>query len=136
MANTFLFYAAGLREHTSGEFEPTGLPLVQAAKQILDIIWTTKRDDLGVTAVEEREDYRRYYEQEVYVPNGVNIRMPNGDVIKPGITFLDIRSKLKREKGWEKIEAYRSSGIRLISRWLAGFTECLPHGTVVFQPLP
>jgi hypothetical protein len=32
-------------------------------------------------------------------PNSVNITMPSGDVIKPkpGIKFIDIRTKLKKE---------------------------------------
>jgi hypothetical protein len=110
MANAFMYYAAGLRKYSGGEFTTVGLPLVDVAKQILDVIWNNCRDDYGVTMEEERDDYNRYVNQSVYVPSGVNITMPSGDVIKPGIKFIDIRSKLKQEADWSKITAYANGG--------------------------
>jgi hypothetical protein len=110
LANTFLFYAAALRKHNSDEFNSVGLPLVDVAKQLIDIIWENNRDEYGVTFAEEKPEYNRYWEQDVYVPDGINITMPSGDVIKPGIKFIDIRTKLKQEADWEKIAAYQNNG--------------------------
>jgi hypothetical protein len=110
MADAFMYYAAGLREHSGSEFASLGLPAVAVAKQLLDVIWDNHRDEYGVAAEETRDDYNRYVTQKVYVPSGVNITMPSGDVIKPGITFLDIRTKMKQEEGWEKVAAYANGG--------------------------
>lgn len=110
LANTFLFYAAALREHNSSEFASVGLPVVRIAKQLLDIIWENHRDQYGVSADEEKPEYSRYWEQEVYVPEGISITTPNGDVVKPGIKFIDIRTKLKQDPDWQKIETYRTTG--------------------------
>ncbi|HYH02932.1 MAG TPA: glycoside hydrolase family 48 protein, partial [Bacillota bacterium] len=110
LANTFLFYAAALRQHNSGEFASLGLPVVQVAKDLIDIIWDNNRDQYGVAADEEKPEYNRYWEQEVYVPAGVSITTPHGDVVKPGVKFIDIRTKLKQDPDWQKIETYRTTG--------------------------
>jgi hypothetical protein len=77
------------------------------AKELLDRIWTLYRDDKGVAVPESREDYYRFFDQKVYVPSGWTGNMPNGDEIKSGITFLDIRSKYKEDPDYQKLlDAY------------------------------
>ena len=82
LANTLLYYSKA-----SGDDEARIL-----AKELLDRMWTLYRDDQGLSAPEARGDYNRFFEQEVYVPEGWSGTMPNGDVIEPGVTFIDIRS--------------------------------------------
>ena len=36
--------------------------------------------------------------------------MPNGDAIKPGVSFLDIRSFYKNDPDWPKVQAYLDGG--------------------------
>jgi hypothetical protein len=36
--------------------------------------------------------------------------MPNGDQIKPGVSFVDIRSMFKQDKDWPKVQAYLDGG--------------------------
>lgn len=97
LANALLYYAKA-----SGDDEAREL-----AKELLDRIWTLYRDDKGVAAPESREDYKRFFEQEVYVPEGWTGTMPNGDKIEHGITFLDIRSKYLDDPDYPKLlEAY------------------------------
>lgn len=83
LANTLLYYSKASGDEASKVL----------AKELLDRMWTLYRDDKGLSAPEARGDYKRFFEQEVYVPSGWTGKMPNGDVIKPGIKFLDIRSK-------------------------------------------
>ncbi len=117
LANTFLFYAAALREHNSADYVTLGLPVVSIAKQLIDIIWANNRDQYGVASDEPKPGYNRYWEQDVYVPSGFSWQMPNGDPIQPGIKFIDIRTKLKQDPDWAKIEAYRTNGTVPVFRY-------------------
>lgn len=89
LANALTYYSAATKKYTPDENYDTAL---YTASQILDRMWKLYRDDIGVAAEEERDDYSRFFEQEVYVPNGWTGKMANGDVIKPGIKFIDIRT--------------------------------------------
>jgi hypothetical protein len=78
------------------------------ALSLLDRIWKF-RDDIGVSSPETRGDYRRFNDP-VYVPNGFSGAMPNGDKIAPGVTFLGLRSKLRKDPDFPKVEAYLKGG--------------------------
>lgn len=99
LANALLYYSKA-----SGDDEARVI-----AKELLDRIWNLYRDDKGVAVPEVREDYTRFFEQEVYVPNGWTGRMANGDEIKPGVKFIDIRSKYKNDPDYQKVlDAYNN----------------------------
>lgn len=99
LANALLYYSKA-----SGDDEARVL-----AKELLDRIWNLYRDDKGVAAPETRADYYRFFEQEVYVPDGWTGTMANGDVIKSGIKFIDIRSKYKDDPDYQKVlDAYNN----------------------------
>lgn len=87
-----------------------------AAKGLLDAIWAYK-DGKGVSVTETRADYNRMDDvydpatgQGLYIPPGWSGKMPNGDVIKPGVSFVDIRSFYKRDPDWPKVQAYLDGG--------------------------
>ncbi|WP_250008063.1 glycoside hydrolase family 48 protein [Actinoplanes sp. M2I2] len=87
-----------------------------AAKNLLDAIWT-KKDAKGVSVAETRADYNRMDDtynastgQGVYIPPGWSGKMPNGDEIKPGVSFLDIRSFYKNDPDYPKLDAYLKGG--------------------------
>ncbi|MGA5305701.1 glycoside hydrolase family 48 protein [Nucisporomicrobium flavum] len=87
-----------------------------AAKGLLDAIWAYK-DGKGVSVTETRADYNRMDDvydaatgQGIYIPPGWSGKMPNGDVIKPGVSFLDIRSFYKKDPDWPKVQAYLDGG--------------------------
>src|SRR5262249_46474153 len=75
----------------------------------LDRMWNKYRDRIGVSTPETRTDYRRFGEP-VYVPPGWHGRMPNGDSIESGATFVGIRSKYKNDPDWPKVDAYLRGG--------------------------
>jgi hypothetical protein len=86
------------------------------AKALLDAIWA-HADTKGVGIAETREDYKRFddvwsssNQDGLYIPSGFNGKMPNGDVIAPGKTFLDIRSFYKNDPDWAKVQAYLNGG--------------------------
>jgi glycosyl hydrolase family 48 len=78
------------------------------AKDLLDAIMVNA-DDIGVSVAETRDDYSRF-NQAVYVPSGWTGKMPNGDAIQSGITFLDIRSWYKDDPDWQKVQDYLDGG--------------------------
>ncbi|WP_433533558.1 glycoside hydrolase family 48 protein [Micromonospora sp. CA-263727] len=86
------------------------------AKGLLDALHAAS-DTQGVSTVEKRGDYRRFTEvynastgQGLYIPQGWTGRMPNGDVIAPGKSFVDIRSFYKNDPAWPKVQAYLDGG--------------------------
>jgi hypothetical protein len=87
-----------------------------AAKGLLDGIWNHK-DSKGVSVTETRTDYNRFDDvydastgQGLYIPPGWTGKMPNGDVIKSGDSFLDIRSFYKNDPDFPKVQAYLNGG--------------------------
>jgi hypothetical protein len=48
--------------------------------------------------------------QGIYIPPGWSGKMPNGDEIKPGVSFLDIRSFYKNDPDYPKLDAYLKGG--------------------------
>lgn len=63
----------------------------------------------GISVPETRKDYNRF-KDEVYIPAGWSGTMPNGDTVKPGATFIGIRSWYKRDPDWPKVQAYLDGG--------------------------
>lgn len=98
-ARTLAFYAA-----KSGD-----KPSQKLAKELLDRLWSKHRDKLGVSTPETRVDYKRFGDP-VYVPPGWKGKMPNGDAIESGATFISLRSKYKNDPDWPKVEAYLKGG--------------------------
>ncbi len=106
MANTLTFYAAATKKYSP---EQDYQSYVDITKEVLDRMWTLYRDDKGVAAPEVRADYKRFFEQEVYVPSNYTGKMANGDEIVPGVTFIELRSKYKNDPDFARLEqAYKN----------------------------
>ena len=100
LANTLLYYSKA-----SGDDSARVL-----AKELLDRMWNLYRDDKGLSAPEARGDYKRFFEQEVYVPEGWSGTMPNGDVIESGIKFIDIRTKYYDDPMFDTLKTAYDNG--------------------------
>ncbi|GGS06061.1 cellulose 1,4-beta-cellobiosidase [Micromonospora fulviviridis] len=86
------------------------------AKGLLDAL-SAAADAKGVSMPEKRGDYKRFDDvynaadgQGLYVPSGWTGKMPNGDAIAAGKSFLDIRSFYKNDPDWPKVQAYLNGG--------------------------
>nr|4L0G_A Chain A, Glycoside hydrolase family 48 [Caldicellulosiruptor bescii DSM 6725]4L6X_A Chain A, Glycoside hydrolase family 48 [Caldicellulosiruptor bescii DSM 6725]4TXT_A Chain A, Glycoside hydrolase family 48 [Caldicellulosiruptor bescii DSM 6725] len=119
LANALLYYSAGTKKY--GVFDEGAKNL---AKELLDRMWKLYRDEKGLSAPEKRADYKRFFEQEVYIPAGWIGKMPNGDVIKSGVKFIDIRSKYKQDPDWPKLEAAYKSGQAPEFRYHRFWAQC------------
>ncbi|GAB2957781.1 glycoside hydrolase family 48 protein [Micromonospora polyrhachis] len=86
------------------------------AKGLLDAMYA-HAEAKGISTVETRADYRRFDDvydastgQGLYLPPGWTGRMPNGDAITAGKSFVDIRSFYRTDPDWPKVQAYLNGG--------------------------
>ncbi len=105
MAKALIYYAKATEKYATLDEESRDL-----AKEVLDRMWNTYRDDKGVATLESRGDFSRIFEQEVFVPAGFSGVMGNGDAIEPGVSFLDIRSDLRDDPEFDRLEAAYNAG--------------------------
>ncbi|SMC92993.1 glycoside hydrolase family 48 protein [Lentzea albidocapillata] len=75
------------------------------------------QDSLGIATPETRTDYNRFDDvyntstaEGPYVPNGWTGRMPNGDQIGQGSSFLSMRSMFRNDPQWPKVQSYLDGG--------------------------
>ncbi|MFS8097524.1 cellulose binding domain-containing protein [Lentzea alba] len=75
------------------------------------------QDNLGIATPETRADYNRFDDvynasngEGPYVPPGWTGRMPNGDQIAQGASFLSIRSMFRNDPQWPKVQSYLDGG--------------------------
>jgi chitodextrinase len=95
---TLTYYAA-----KSGDTASAAL-----AKSLLDVM-ATFADTKGIAVPETRTDYSNFGAT-VYVPSGWSGKMPNGDPIAPGATFISLRSWYKNDPDWPKVQSYLNGG--------------------------
>lgn len=74
------------------------------ARRLLDRGWK-HWDTIGIAVDEPRTDYDRMGDT-VYVPSQFHGKMPNGDPVETGATFISIRTFLKSDPKWPECEAY------------------------------
>nr|WP_310938844.1 glycoside hydrolase family 48 protein [Clostridium sp. SHJSY1] len=108
LANTLAYYTAATSKYDKDKFtDGYDKEARKLSKELLDRMWKKYSDDKGLSVSEKRADYKKFFEQEVFVPSGYNGKMANGDQIKSGIKFIDIRSKYKQDPQFAKLqEAY------------------------------
>lgn len=102
LSNAFFFYDQAVQKH--GGNTELGEKAAKKAQDMLQVVWDTCRDDYGVGKAETNGSLGRMFTQEVYVPSGWTGKMPNGDVIKSGVKFIDIRSKYQDDPWYEGIK--------------------------------
>jgi endoglucanase len=104
-AKALIYYAAATEKH-SGTMDTQSKKI---AEELLNRMWTNYRDDKGIAVPEEREDYKRFFD-EVYIPadfSGINAQ---GAQIKSGITFIDMRPDYKKDPDYAKMEQVVKNG--------------------------
>ena len=104
-AKALIYYAAATEKHATLDEGAKNL-----AKEILDRMWTTYRDDKGCSSPESRGDYNRIFEEEVYIPSGFTGVMGRGETIEEGVTFLDLRSGYLLDPEYPALLAAYESG--------------------------
>ena len=104
LAKALSYYSAGTARWATQDVDSQTL-----ARELLDRMWASYRDAIGVSVPEVRKDYDRF-DDPVYVPPGYGGKMKNGDPIDGSSTFLGIRSKYRSDPDWSKVQAYLNGG--------------------------
>ena len=75
------------------------------------------QDSIGIATPETRTDYNRFDDvynassgEGPYVPPGWTGKMPNGDQIAQGSSFLSMRSMFRNDPQWPKVQSYLDGG--------------------------
>ena len=69
-------------------------------------MWVCYRDDIGISQTEHNGSLTRIFEQDVWIPESYDGKMPNGDAIKNGIKFIDIRTQYRDDPMFKELETY------------------------------
>ena len=147
-ANTLTYYAkaAGATEaDATADSSTLAGQALYTAKTIMDNMWDYARDDYGLSVADTNGSLVRIFEQDVHVPTAYGVGyMPNGDEIKNGIKFIDIRTMYREDPLFQQLEAdYNEYGntehteLRYHRFWhegdilmaLGGFAELFPELT-------
>ncbi|MBB3698905.1 glycoside hydrolase family 9 protein [Flammeovirga yaeyamensis] len=118
LAKTLIYYAAATEKYATLDTAAQYL-----AKEILDRMWVTYRDDKGVASLEERADFARIFEEEVYIPETFVGTLPTGDTIKTGAKFLDIRPQYKEDPEFARLETAYLAGEPFTQRYHRGWAQ-------------
>ncbi len=84
--------AAGNGKTIAADDANLGATALYLAKELLDREWELGRDDIGLTRTDHNGSLARFFSQPVHVPTSYTGKMPNGDTIANGATFLSLRS--------------------------------------------
>lgn len=100
VVNSLATYAAATQKYGTLNQEA-----LNTAKELANRVWYSFycSEGKGLVTEEARGDFSRFFDQEVYVPSGWSGTMPNGDQIKPGVKFIDIRTKYKQDPDYQKV---------------------------------
>lgn len=114
LAKALIYYAAGTQKYAVLDTVAQNV-----AKELLDRMWVNyyETNGAGVAVEESRGDYDRFFDQQVYVPAGYSGVMPNGDIIEPGVTFIDIRSDYRNDPDFPALEAAYQAGVDYTAKY-------------------
>ncbi|MDP4180303.1 MAG: glycoside hydrolase family 48 protein [Bacillota bacterium] len=103
-ANLLFYYAAGTKKYANFDQQAHDI-----ARRLLDCIILGCQDSKGYTKEEQRGDYSRFFDQEVYIPAGWTGSNGQGAQLKTGMKFIDMRPAYKQDPDWDNlINSYRA----------------------------
>ncbi|MDE5947123.1 MAG: cellulose 1,4-beta-cellobiosidase [Oscillospiraceae bacterium] len=110
LANTLIYYAAAkdapsedAKNANASTLEGQALYL---ARELLDREWELGRDDIGLSRVDHNGSLiQRFFDQDVWVQNDYNGKMPYGDDIKNGATFFSLRTMYEDDEKYADLKA-------------------------------
>lgn len=114
--NTMPSVARVLMTYAAAVPAAEGRAASDAAAALLEDVARMK-DAIGYTCDEPRPDYLANFDTPVYVPPGWKGKMPNGDVIEEGATFLSLRSKFKQDPMYPAVRKAIDEGRAPVMRY-------------------
>ncbi|MBQ8688122.1 MAG: Ig-like domain-containing protein, partial [Ruminococcus sp.] len=136
LANTLIYYAKAKgitgadladaeasyksAQGTKGSVDEYGKQALYLGKQLIDRQWEKFRDDIGLGVADHNTNLYRLWETKLVLPDGTMANgegqvlsaarytgtMPNGDTIKNGVAFFDIRSNYSKSDMYQTALKY------------------------------
>ena len=129
-ANTLFYISAANNKYNYADTDTTAATK-ETGEKILDIMWNSYKDDYGIAKAEEINP-KNYFDSEIYIPSSFTGKMGNGDVIKSGVKFIDIRSGYKNDPDYAKVKAAydnNTTASMTYHRYWAQVDAALAYGT-------
>ncbi|MCR8657947.1 glycoside hydrolase family 48 protein [Paenibacillus endoradicis] len=135
------FFSAGTKAEL-GNYSSLGVEAHQLAKSLLDAAWGYN-DGVGITTIEARADYNRYFTKEVFFPIGWSGTFGQGNTIPGNQTipsdpakggngvyagYTDIRPNITSDPDWQYlVDKYNTSWNPQTKQWDDGAPEFTYH---------
>ncbi|MBQ5334928.1 MAG: cellulose 1,4-beta-cellobiosidase [Oscillospiraceae bacterium] len=112
LADTLVYYAKakgaklenGVAPKASAS-DPLEKRALYTAQQLVDRLWTLGRDEIGVSRLEHNGSLARFFEQEVWIPQGSSGKYPYGDKeVTNGAKFIDLRPQYEDVEGFSDLK--------------------------------
>jgi len=100
LCKTLLYYSAATAKYGTQDLTSFNL-----AKTLLQDVWASYKDPIGISAPETGTSYNNFTEP-IYVPSGWEGTMPNGDPINSSSTFASIRTQYQSDPMYATVMAY------------------------------
>ena len=109
LCNTLIYFAAAndVKASAAQTDDNTDLAAqgLRLANKLMSAQWNTARDDIGIAYEDHNGSLYRVFEQEVFIPDGFDGKMPDGSPLKPGVTFSDIRESYAKDSMYKDAKA-------------------------------
>lgn len=105
LAKTLAYYSAGKREHTGVEHSASKT----AAFELMNRMWSSYRDNKGISVLETRGDYSRINDP-VPLPAGWSGTMGTGVLVNSQSTFISIRPFYLNDPMYAQVQAALAAG--------------------------
>jgi hypothetical protein len=106
LSRILLTYSYATKKHSSFDLESHGI-----GKKLLDSMILGTQDEKGYSNVEQRGDYSRVFDTDVYIPEGWESTNGQGAKLKKGCKYLDTRPALKEDADWLNMESSYKAGV-------------------------
>jgi hypothetical protein len=117
---------SGAKTYSVGDKDVPAVGLY-LAKELVDRVWATQRDDIGLSRTDHNGSLARMFSQPVFIPSSFNGEMPNGDALKSGVQFLDIRSMYKDSSKCVGVKT-SDEALKLVQELKAAYEKDLIEG--------
>ncbi|KNY26506.1 glycoside hydrolase family 48 protein [Pseudobacteroides cellulosolvens] len=120
-------------------------------EKLLNTLVLSNKDDSGFTNEEQRGDYSRVFDNEIYIPEGWESNNGQGAKLKNGCKYIDTRPALRQDPSWNNLYQAYEAGVSPMFKYHRFSTQCeialalfaayiqdsdIPTSTPAYTPTP
>lgn len=119
LSRILLTYSFSTKKHSTYDLEAFDI-----GSQLLDSIILGNQDEIGYTNEEQRGDYSRIFDTEVYIPKGWESTSGQGAKLKNGCKYIDTRPALRNDSNWTNVESSYKAGVGPVFKYHRFSAQC------------